>query len=161
MDRCNVAGDCEASDTCASGHCLPTAPSGKVLSVLNWLATASNEYPDSPAANAIDGLDATGYVSGQAQYAGMWFKIDMLQTQYVFSIQIDCNDGSNDLPAAIDVTFSDTDDWAEAKPVVSNHVVTAHDEFELPQPGIGRYLRITLTQGTNRWWRMDELRLLQ
>jgi hypothetical protein len=143
---------------------------GKLLSSLNWRATASNEHPDAPAANAIDGMGATGYVSGLDQVVGMWFQIDMLQTQYVFSIQIDCNDyGScsdpdatnTDLPAAINVAFSDTGNWADAEPVLSNQVVTPHENIALPQAAIGRYMRITLSQGKPRWWRMDEIRLWQ
>lgn len=167
-ETCNVAGDCEATDTCASGRCAPRVPSGKLLPPNNWRASASDQHPDAPAANAIDGLDETSFISGRDQTAGMWFELDMLKTQSVSSIQIDCNDAAscddpadNELPGAIDIAFSDTGNWAEAQPVLSNQVVAAHAVVTLPQVGMGRYMRITLTQGKARWWRMDELRLLQ
>lgn len=172
LELCNVTNDCQATLSCTSGHCLP-APGGKALSPLNWIATAQYELAGARAPKAIDGIDNTNYISGHEQTIGIWFQLDMIKTQFVYGLELDCNDaascndplaGNNDLPAAINVTFSDIDSdaaWAAAEPILKDHVVTPHDKVSLPQVGIGRFMRITLSAGKNRWWRMDELRVMQ
>jgi hypothetical protein len=102
----------------------------------------------------------------------MWIQLDMIKTQVVFSVEIDCTDAgsctgastspNNDLAAGIDIAFSDVpDDWANATVVLSGYEPTANEVIQLPTPGVGRYMRITLAQGKTRWWRVDELVLRQ
>lgn len=168
---CNDINDCQAMLSCTDQHCVPDMASGKLLSPLGWIAEASSSLAGARPPRAIDGNPMTDFNSGAQQNVGMWFEIDMQKTQVAFSLELDCNYPSacddplpslNDLPAAINVAFSDTNtDWANVEPVVSDHVVLAHDVITFPKPGVGRYMRITLSQGKNRWWRMDELRLRQ
>jgi hypothetical protein len=164
LDACNVDNDCVSGDACVEAHCIPNTPSNKPLSPLNWVATASHTFSavNSPPSLAIDGNNDTGdWITGATQEAGMWFQIDMQKTQYVFSVELVNND-SPDTAKEIEIAFADTDtDWATVDPVLSAYSPAAKEVIKLPQVGIGRYMRITLTQGKNNWWRLDEVRLIQ
>jgi hypothetical protein len=121
-------------------------------------------------AKAIDGNPATDWITGTDQVAGMWFRIDMTTDQVVFSIELDCNDvgscgdadpSKNDLPVSIDIAFSETADFRDVTPIISDHSVGIHEVIVLPEPQVGRYVQISLALGKARWWRMDEVRLKQ
>jgi hypothetical protein len=171
LATCRVDADC-ASQRCASQRCVPAAATGKVLSPAKWIATDSTMMSPSMAmpAKAIDGNPMTDWITGTDQVPGMWFRIDMASDQVVFSIELDCNDAGscsdpdpskNDLPVAIDITFSEDPDFANATPIITGHSVGIHEVIVLPEPQVGRYVQISLTQGKGRWWRMDEVRLKQ
>jgi hypothetical protein len=147
---------------------VPGAASGEPLSRVGWVATALVSLAGSRPPRAIDGLNDTDFNTGTDQTVGLWFQLDMLQDQVVFSIEIDCNDqnacldpdpAKTDVPQAIDVAFAETDDFDGVTPIISNRTIGPHEKLTLPKPAVGRYMRITLAQGKNRWWRMDEIRL--
>lgn len=162
LDACNVDNDCIANNHCVDARCVPQTATGKPLSPLNWVATASNTSMNSMPSWVIDGNPMGDYwITGTDQVVGMWFEIDMLKTQYVFSVELTNND-SGDTADTIDISFSDTDtDWATVDPVLDDYQPMAKEVIKLPKVGVGRYMRITLAQGKARWWRLDEVRLLQ
>ena len=177
---CRVDADC-ASQRCLDQRCVPKSATGSVLSPAKWIATDSQRSGEPGEASmsspsmarppkAIDGNPMTDWITGTDQVPGMWFRLDLATDQVVFSMELDCNDAGscsdpdpskNDLPVAIDITFSEAADFAGATPVIVGHSVGQHEVIVLPEPQVGRYVQISLSQGKARWWRMDEIRLKQ
>jgi hypothetical protein len=170
LDACNVANDCGSMLTCTDNRCIPSMAQNKLLSPLNWIPSSSTKSDNSKDSYLIDGNNQNTYwISGKDQTAGIWLKLDMRTTQVVFSVEIDCTDAGscndldpskNDLAAGINNAFSDVDTdeaWAAVEPVLKGYAPKPNEVIQLPKPGVGRYMRIILSQGKQRWWRVDEL----
>lgn len=172
LDACNVDNDCAATNGCVDGRCIPKTATNKALSPLGWVASSLVRSDNSKDSYLIDGNAVNSWwISGTNQTAGQWIEVDMLKTQYVFSVQLQCTDtGScndpdpdkNDLAAGINIQFADTDtDWPNVTPVLVDYLPAVNEIIKLPKVGVGRYMRVTLSQGKTRWWRVDELVLRQ
>jgi F5/8 type C domain len=165
LDTCTVGDDC-ASKTCTDKRCLPAAATGQTLPMIGWRATASNSLMTSDPKLGIDGNTSTNWISGADQAPGMWFQVDMTKAQVLFSVEMDVNQqdpdpAKSDLAAAVDIAFSDDPLFTDAAPIVKNRTISDHAVLVLDKPQVGRYLRVTLTLGKNRWWRLDEIRVKQ
>jgi hypothetical protein len=159
LDACGTGDDC-ATTTCVGQRCVPTSPTGKVLSPAKWLATASNTFSDNTQPQLVlDGNGGTNWISGTDQAPGLWFEIDMASEQVFFSIEIDCNDPL-DAAQTIDVLLSDDDKFTEP-PVITDFGTGMNTVISFPKAQVARYIKIALAQGKNRWWRMDEIRVKQ
>ena len=158
LDACSVAADCE-TQSCVGKICLPSAATGETLSPAGWVATASHTFGNSSPQYAIDGIKGTDWTTGAMQVPGMWFDIDMLTDQVFFSLEIDSVNTRDDSAAAVDVWLSKDGTFTEK--ALSN--VVGQDEMVLtfPDAQVARYIRISLAQGTDHWWRMDEVRVKQ
>jgi hypothetical protein len=158
LDTCAVAADCETG-RCEEEMCLPSEPTGQALSPAGWIATASHTFGNSSPQYAIDGIKSTDWTTGEWQVPGMWFDIDMLSDQVFFSLEIDCVNARDDSAVAVDVWLSR--DGTFTKKALSN--VAGADEMVLtfPDAQVARYIRISLAQETDKWWRMDEVRVKQ
>jgi F5/8 type C domain len=159
---CRVAEDC-VTNSCNKARCLPSAPTGSTLSTLGWVATAS--HPSGSQATSpqlvLDGVPQTNWSTGELQAQGMWFQIDMQKTQVFFSVEIDSLNQPGDAANAFDVYVSDDATFPEP-PVLTNHEAKVPElvvDFQTPQ--VGRYLKLVIAQGGDKWWRMDELRVKQ
>ena len=158
LDTCSEAADCE-SETCEDELCLPSAANGQPLSPAGWVATASHTFGNSSPQNAIDGVQGTDWTTGATQVPGMWFQIDMLVPQVFFSLEIDCTNTRDDSAAALDVAFSNDGTFTD----VARANIPGEDEMVItfPSAQVARYIKISLAQGTDHWWRMDEIRVKQ
>lgn len=159
LDPCSVGDDC-ATGSCSYDVCVPSAATGQALSPLNWIASASNTFGSSDPKYAIDGIKNTDWTTGALQQPGMWFTIDMQSKQVFFSIEIDCTNTRDDSPAAVNVSFSNDGSFSDP-PVKEN--VKGEDQmvFTFSKAQVARYIRISLAQGAEHWWRLDELRVKQ
>ncbi len=161
LDTCSVAADCE-SGTCVGELCAPSAPTDEVLSTSGWVATASHTFNGSNPQNAIDGLAGTDWITGATQVPDMWFAIDMQKTQIFYSIAIDSLSGSGlDAATAIDVWLSN--DGTFTTKAIKNVAGSPQILIEFQEPQAARYLKVSLSPGivSDRWWRIDELRVRQ
>jgi hypothetical protein len=81
----------------------------------------------------------------------------MQAPQVFFSVELDCLQTPDDSPTAIDVWLSDDGTFTDK--ILSN--VLGEDQLVLtfPEAQLARYIRISLAQGTDRWWAIDELRV--
>ena len=159
LSTCRVNEDC-ATTSCADQHCVPLAPTGQALSPLKWTATASITFDNSDPKLAIDRVKGTDWTTGATQVPGMWFLIDMQSEQAFFSIEIDCVNTRDDSAAAIDVALSSNGTFADP-PAKEN--VKGEDQMVLTftKAQVARYIKISLSQGADHWWRMDEIRVKQ
>lgn len=161
LDPCNSAADCQAM-SCVNQRCLPAKATGEKLSPLGWVATASHtsdENTNSPQF-AIDGADGTDWTTGKPQTLGMWFQIDMKAPQVLFSIEIYSRQ-LGDAAQSFNVSLSE--DGTFSDPPVLKNVDSHHTDVALTfkTPQVARYIRFTLTQGGDTWWRMNEIRVKQ
>lgn len=162
LQACRIAADC-ATNSCEGDRCLPSQATGEKLSPLGWVATASNT--SSPQTNApqlaIDGAQQTDWTTGTLQKLGMWFQIDMQKTQVFFSIEVDSINQPNDAASAFDVYVSESAAFPEP-PVLTNYQAKKTQlVIAFPKPQVGRYIKFVLSQGGDKWWRMDEIRVKQ
>lgn len=160
LDACVVGADC-ATTSCQDKRCVPTSPTGQLLSRLKWTATSSHKATNSTAGEALDGDSNSYWTSGRAQAPALWFEVDMQAEQVFFSIEIDCIKQPNDFPIGMDIELSNDGQYsgAPAKPNYSTASGTTSIIFSKPQ--VARYIRFTLTQGKSFWWSIDELRVKQ
>ncbi len=162
LAACRVAADC-ATNSCVDARCLPAAATGERLSALGWVATASHtasSQNNSPQF-AIDGSQYTDWATGTLQALGMWFQIDMKQTQVFFSLEIDSINQPGDAANGFNLYVSNDASFPEA-PVLANYQAKKTQlVITFPKPQVGRYLKLELTQTTDKWWRMDEIRVKQ
>lgn len=158
LAACSGASDCE-TQSCLRDVCVPLAPSGVALSPVGWVPTASHTYSNSATSFAIDGLQNSDWTSGTAQTPGMWFDIDLGSPQVFFSIEIDCQSAKDDVAEALDIWFSD--DGTFTTRAKQNLPGMEQTVIEFAEPQVARYIRISLAQGNDHWWRMDEIRVKQ
>lgn len=163
LAACRVAADCATNGSCVKARCLPASATGAKLSTLGWVATAS--HTSSSTTNspqfAIDGAQQTDWTTGTLQSQGMWFHVDMQGTQVFFSIEIDSINQPSDAANAFNVYISDDPAFPEP-PVLTNYQAQKTQlAIAFPTPQVGRYLKLLLTEGGEKWWRMDEIRVKQ
>lgn len=162
LQACRVAGDC-TTNSCERDRCLPSQATGEKLSTLGWVATASHvasAQNNSPPL-ALDGVQQTDWATGSLQALGMWFQIDMQKTQVFYSMEIDSINQPNDAAGAFDIYVSESETFPEP-PVLSNYQAKKSQlAIVFPKPQVGRYLKFVLSQGGDKWWRMDEIRVKQ
>lgn len=158
LDACYEAADCESA-YCKDDLCLPSAPTWEALSPVGWVASASHTSMNSDPQDVIDGIESTYWNTGTQQVPGMWFEIDMGEPQVFFTIEVVCTVERDDSAAALDVWLSN--DGAFAEKAQSN--LPGEDIFNIifDEPQVARYIRLSLAQGTNRWWAIDEIRVKQ
>lgn len=158
LDTCHEAADCEAG-SCVNALCLPSVPNWQTLSPAGWVATASHTFGNSSPQVAIDGQQNTDWTTGEQQVAGMWFEIDMLGPQVFFTIEVVCTNTRDDSAAALDVWLSN--DGVFVEKAKSN--LPGEDIFVIAfaEPQVARYIKLSLAQGTDHWWRIDEIRVKQ
>ena len=165
---CNTGADC-ASATCNQNYCVPSSPSGGILSTLGWTATASDAFngtadPKSLAkecGKAIDSDTNTRWSSGGSQYAGMYFLLDMKSPQIFFGLGLSINTMSEpmDYPPLVDVYLSN--DGAFSAPPAAKSVMGSplfHVKFAGNGAVVARYVKIVITNpNTAVWWGIREL----
>lgn len=158
LDTCHEAADCETG-SCVNDLCLPSAPNWQPLSPAGWLATASHSSTNSDPLEAIDGIDGTFWNTGAQQAPGMWFELDMLEPQVFFIIEVVCTVERQDSAAALDVWLSN--DGVFTEKAKSN--LPGEDIFVITfdEPQVARHIKLSLAQGTDRWWAIDEIRVKQ
>ncbi|HXK18499.1 MAG TPA: discoidin domain-containing protein, partial [Polyangiaceae bacterium] len=159
LSGCNDTSDCAAL-SCVDNQCLPGSANGKPLSPVSWTATASDKSSNSDASKAIDGVTNTFWTSGTAQVPKMWFALDLGSQQAFFSIEIDCFQQALDFPSAVDVFLSNDPTFPEAA-VLPNYTGSAQMKITFQKAQAARYIKISLAQGGDHWWSIDEIRVKQ
>jgi len=160
LDACNNDNDC-ADASCIDKRCLPESTTGQALSRIKWTARASHSSVNSTAAEALDGNTLTYWTTGAAQARLMWFEIDMQTDQVFFSIEIDCVRQADDFPDGIDVAFSSDGTYSGAPAKANFATKTGTTVITFTKPQVGRFIRFTLTEGKDKWWSIDEIRVKQ
>jgi hypothetical protein len=158
LQVCATPEDC-ASDACQSGLCVPATPTGSLLTRQGWVATASDSFPD---ADPNQVLDSSGprWSSGIDQYEGMWFEVDMAELRAFYEVEMVSDQVADDFPIRYDVLLSSDGTFDE--PAAAGLFGTAGSStatFDTAQ--VARYVRIVITQSKDKWWSIDELRVLQ
>ncbi len=119
-----------------------------------WNATASASNAGEPPSNALDGVFATRWSSGQPQSAGLSFQIDMGKTQSVESIALDCGSSGGDYPRGYQVFVSD-DGNTWGSPIASGQGTSGYTLITFA-PQSTRYIKVVLTANSGSWWSIDE-----
>ncbi|MCB0167375.1 MAG: discoidin domain-containing protein [Anaerolineae bacterium] len=100
-------------------------------------------------AQAIDNNPQTRWSSRQVQQPGMWFEIDLNQTQMVKGVALDTAASPNDYPRGYVVRLStDGQQWVEV--ARNNQNSTALNLTFTARPA--RYIRIEQTGRSDNWW---------
>ena len=100
-------------------------------------------------AQALDGRPETRWSSGTPQRPGMWFELDLQETQTVSRLALDTGTSTNDYPHGYVVRLStDGQNWEE---------VARRDQNDQAldvsfSPRSARYIRIEQTGRADRWW---------
>ena len=120
-----------------------------------WTATASSSTYDSFPASGIDGVNGAAWYSGLPQASGQWYQIDMGASHTVAMISIQTAQGFEwDYPRGLNVDVStDGTQWVRVA------TTTAHGwkrTIAIP-PTMARYLRLTQTGTSPRWWSIDQV----
>jgi hypothetical protein len=135
--------------------------SGELISSELWLATASHTLDMSSPSFAIDRVASTNWITGVPQTPGMWLAIDFGETLAFRSIQVDAKSDRQDSCEKLDVYVSeDGESWDRVRADVPGDPEL---RIELGQQVSARSLKLTLPADVtkDRWWRIDELRLLK
>ena len=119
-----------------------------------WSATASVSNSGDTPSNALDGVFATRWSTGQAQTPGIWFQVDMGKVQSFSRIALDCGASGGDYPSAYQVFVSnDGSTWGKAIASGQGHgdytVITFAKQT-------ARYIKVVETGNTGSWWSIDE-----
>lgn len=119
-----------------------------------WSASASVSNAGEPPSNALDGVFATRWTTGQPQTPGISFQVDMGSVQNFSSIALDCGASSGDYPVGYQVFLSqDSTNWGNA--LVSSQGSSGYTIISLGQQS-ARYIKIVLTGSTGSWWSIAE-----
>ena len=119
-----------------------------------WTATASDVSPwgDVPG-NMLDGNPDTRYSSGTGQYNGLWFTVDMGQTQTFDKLVIDSGSSSGDYAQSSDVYVSaDGTNWIDVASVTGNGSV----QLVSFKAQTARYIKVVNTGSAGNWWSIAE-----
>jgi hypothetical protein len=150
--------DCE-SGVCLKGLCVPAAPTGVALPREGWFAGASDSYPDHDP-NQV--LDSTGgrWTSGEPQYNGMAFEIDMGMLRTFFSIEIRCDEAPDDRLGKFNVYLGNDRNYGEpALPLQYGTEGTTTIRFDTAQ--LARHIKIVLRDSNTKWWSINEINVLK
>lgn len=123
-----------------------------------WTAYASSTESGGFTKNALDGDTSNRWSSGMAQAPGQSFTIDMGSKQWINHIEMDSGPNTDDY--ARDFIVEMSNDNASWKTVANGEgtgpVVTAN--FPITE---GRYIKVTLKQGSTSWWSISEFRAFE
>lgn len=158
IQGCAVPDDC-VTQACAHDVCVPASETGAVLSPVGWVPTASHTFGNSKPQNALDGAKGTDWTTGEVQQLDMWFVIDMGAPQAFFSIEIDCLNSPDDKAVALDVWLSNDGNFTTK--TLKNVPGATAQVLDFPEVQVARYIKLSLAQGGDHWWRMDEIRVKQ
>ncbi len=154
---CGKNADC-ASAECDEGKCVPAGPTGASLPTVGWSATASNTFAQSVPGKALDGNDKTMWESGGTQQPGMWFAVDMQASRVFYGLDVICT-SNNDQFRQARVLISD--DGANFTAISAPVAGENWYHFNFGAARVARYIKVELTQASQTWWRIDELRVTQ
>lgn len=159
--KATANGDATKSVT-LSLNILPSSNTGLTeLSRTGWVASASHtnaggrEFPS----YAIDADATNNWTSGQAQWTGQWFQVDMGSVQQFSRVVLETTSNTiNDYPRGYQVVVSN-DGTTWGTPIAAENnitlVVTTGQPTVLtinfPQVS-ARYIRVIQTYWTNSWW---------
>ncbi len=118
-----------------------------------WKVAASHNQKD--VKSVIDGDVGSRWSSDAQQEPGMWFAIDFGAVTKVSKLKLDCQRSPEDFPAAYAVSVS-TDGRVWSAPIASGQGEKAMTEIVFPAGKATRYLRITQTGTSSRWWSIHE-----
>ncbi len=155
---CNSGADC-ASGLCNQNFCVPSTPTGGTVSQTGWSATASDTASNSTPKDALDGNLNSRWASGTAQYAGMWYQVDMGKQQIFFNLVLDVTMQSGDAPQLFDVYLSNTLTFP-TQPTVKAVAGAPFTKitFSGNQAVVARYAKFVLTKNyAQSWWSIGEL----
>lgn len=158
LDKCSEAADCE-TQSCKNELCVPSAPTGVPISPVNWTATATTTHPASATKRAFDGIAYTDWNNGTDQVPGAWFLLDLGSPQAFFSLEIDAMSTPSDAAISLDVWFST--DGTFTTPAKQSIPQNAQLVITFAEPQVARFIKLSLAQGTDKWWHIDELRVKQ
>jgi len=131
----------------ASANPLPLDRSG-------WSASASVSNAGDLPSNALDGVFATRWSSGQPQSPGMSFQVNMGKTQNFSSIALDCGASGGDYPRGYQVFVSqDGTSWGNA--IASGQGSGDYTVISFSKQS-ARYVKVVLTASSGSWWSIDE-----
>ncbi|MDQ0113794.1 discoidin domain-containing protein [Paenibacillus harenae] len=142
-------------NTASAGNWWSIAEFDVYNSRASWAATASDVSPwgDGAPGNMLDGSIATQYKSGTGQYDGLYFTVDMGQTEAFNKIVIDSGSGSNDYARSADVyVSSDGTDWTKVSSIKGSGPVQ-EATFEMQT---ARYIKVVNTGTEGYWWSVAE-----
>jgi hypothetical protein len=134
---------------------------GELISNELWVATASHTADTSDPGFAIDSISSTNWITGVPQSPGMWLAVDFGETLAFRSIQIDARSDRQDSCEKLDVYASeDGESWNRVR---ANVPGDPELRIDLGERVSARSLKLTLPADVtkDRWWRIDELRLLK
>lgn len=134
---------------------------GELVSRDLWVASASHTLDMSDPAFAIDGTVSTNWISGATQSPGMWLAVDLGETVAVRTIQLDARSDRQDTAEKLDVyTSDDNEHWKRVRAGVPGD---PEQSIDFAEPISTRGLKLSLAADVtkDRWWRVDELRVLK
>jgi hypothetical protein len=122
-----------------------------------WSVTASNTFGSSDTRYIFDGDVTTRWTSGITQYPGMWVRLDMGQTEIFFSVVLTPHpDYPGDAGKAYNIYFStDGSFGAPARTGVSTQTISFGTAV------VARYIKIELAAGSDTWWSIGEMSVVQ
>jgi hypothetical protein len=156
---CLVPQDC-SSDVCQSQMCVPNAATGVELPRTGWNATASSTLAGSSLAQAYDGDVATAWTSRTAQASGMWFELDLGQTQVFFAVRMDSQQEPVDAPMGYQISFSEDGNF-NSSPQHGPYPGAPISAFKSTTAIVARYIKMELTQPQSTDWSIDEIHVFQ
>jgi len=109
-------------------------------------------------ANALDGVLATRFSTGEAQAAGLYFKVNLGSAQNFDELQMDVPNSTTDYARGYSVEVS-TDGLAWAP--VATCTGTGSPEIVSFPAHTAQYVEVVLTSAvpTSYWWSIDEFSL--
>ena len=119
-----------------------------------WSASASVSNTGEPPSNALDGVFATRWSSGQPQSPDMSFQVDMGKVQSFSSIALDGGASGGDYPRNYQVFVSqDGTSWGNA--IASGQGSGDYTVISFSKQS-ARYIKVVLTASSGSWWSIAE-----
>jgi hypothetical protein len=88
----------------------------------------------------------------------MWFRIDMQAPRAFYGLDVICTSNSDEFRQA---RILISDDGTNFSAITGATTGDRYYHFDFGTPRVARYIKIELTQPSNTWWRIDELRVTQ
>ncbi len=131
-----------------------SASNTQPLDRTGWSATASVSNTGEPPSNALDGVFATRWSTGQPQSPGTTFQVDMGKTQSFSSVALDGGASGGDYPRGYQVFVSqDGTTWGNA--IATGQGSGDYTVISFPQQS-ARYVKVVLTASSGSWWSIAE-----
>jgi hypothetical protein len=121
-----------------------------------WTATASKVGVADLPPQGIDGMPATRYTSAADSSGSDWFQIDLGASVSVSRVVL--TENSTDFMMAYEVRMSDDSATiGNSTPIITGAGQQGTTTINFPSAKVGRYLRITNTMATDKWWSIHEI----